>query len=517
MTLLSNLSYAPTELSFGTSGLRGLVSEMTDLECYINVSGFLTYLRDTQNLQAGNCVFFAGDLRDSTPRITQAVQQAIADQGYEPRYYGCIPTPAIAYYALQQTTACIMVTGSHIPADRNGIKFYKHDGEILKQDETAIKAAVAKMRQTIYTVDSDTSQFTPEGSLKRPVQLLEIDAAASTAYTERYTSVFDKTTLADTQLVFYQHSAVGRDLIVDILRALGAEVITVGRSDIFVPIDSENVTHGDQSYFKTLAATYPAAFAILSTDGDSDRPFVIDEIGNFHRGDVLGAVVATWCQADFAAVPISSSDAVDSYLTSQHIDFRHTRIGSPYVIDAMQQAAQSGVKRVVGWEVNGGFLLGSRLALAGPRLLEALPTRDALLPMVVCLIQAIDQSKKLSELFAELPQRYTQAGLIDNFPVSASRALIERYAINDDTVRQDLSKYFTTALGYGNVVGINSLDGIRISFDNGDIAHIRPSGNAPQLRIYSVSDSQARADEIVAQALSEPSGIFRLMASDINQ
>ena len=46
-------------------------------------------------------------------------------------------------------------------------------------------------------------------------------------------------------------------------------------------------------------------------------------------------------------------------------------------------------------------------------------------------------------------------------------------------------------------------------FDNGEIAHLRPSGNAPQLRIYSVADSQERAAEIVALAIAEPNGIFR--------
>jgi phosphomannomutase len=49
---------------------------------------------------------------------------------------------------------------------------------------------------------------------------------------------------------------------------------------------------------------------------------------------------------------------------------------------------------------------------------------------------------------------------------------------------------------------------VRIWFDNGDIAHVRPSGNAPQLRIYANSDTQARADRIVALALQQPDGIL---------
>ena len=39
---------------------------------------------------------------------------------------------------------------------------------------------------------------------------------------------------------------------------------------------------------------------------------------------------------------------------------------------------------------------------------------------------------------------------------------------------------------------------MRLFFAGGDVAHLRPSGNAPQLRIYANADTQQRADEIVA-------------------
>jgi phosphomannomutase len=72
-----------------------------------------------------------------------------------------------------------------------------------------------------------------------------------------------------------------------------------------------------------------------------------------------------------------------------------------------------------------------------------------------------------------------------------------------------LEQFFTPELGFGPIMRLNVLDGVRIYFANGDVAHIRPSGNAPQLRIYANSDSQARADQIVALALREPDGIVR--------
>ena len=74
-----------------------------------------------------------------------------------------------------------------------------------------------------------------------------------------------------------------------------------------------------------------------------------------------------------------------------------------------------------------------------------------------------------------------------------------------------LASFFTPAFGFDEIVRINVLDGVRVYFHNGDVAHVRPSGNAPQLRIYANSDSQARADQIVALGLREPDGILRLM------
>ena len=36
-TLLSQLNYTPKELQFGTSGRRGLIVDLTQLEIYVNV------------------------------------------------------------------------------------------------------------------------------------------------------------------------------------------------------------------------------------------------------------------------------------------------------------------------------------------------------------------------------------------------------------------------------------------------------------------------------------------------
>lgn len=511
-TIRESLNYQPVELGFGTSGLRALASDMTDLECYINTCGFLRFLQQADRLPLHTTIYLAGDLRSSTPRILRAVHAAVEANGCQTVYCGLIPTPALAYYAGLQGAPCIMVTGSHIPEDRNGIKFYKTEGEVLKEDELAIKESVAAVRAEVYA--SEASAFTPEGTLTQPPTLPVEAPAATQAYCKRYTNVFGGHLLTGKKVVVYQHSAVGRDIMVQILASLGADVVPVGRSKTFVPIDTENVTPDDQAYFHVLAKQHPDAFAIVSTDGDGDRPFVIDQTGLFHRGDVLGAVVADWLDADFAALPISASDAVDTHLAERKVKWQHTKIGSPYVIVVMEEALRAGYTRVVGWEVNGGFLTGNDLTIGG-HVLTALATRDAMLPIIGALAAARQAATPLDILFTALPQRFTQAGLINDFATETSQKLVQHFAQDTPQVRTELAAFFTKKLGFGHITRINSLDGIRIYFDNGDIAHMRPSGNAPQLRMYSVAATQKRADDIVQMALAEPDGIFRRMQRDL--
>lgn len=503
----------PTALKFGTSGLRGLVSDITDLEAYINTSGFLDFLGGESRTVA-----IAGDLRPSTDRILGAVARAILDAGARVDYLGKIPTPALTHYALERNLPSVMVTGSHIPFDRNGIKFNKPEGEVLKEDEPKILKAVARVRDEEYRRSRDESPFDDdgmiEGELCRP--LPPVNQEGTEAYLRRYLDFFPPSGLRGKRIIVFQHSAVGRRLLVEILTRLGATVIPTRSSDEFVPIDTEDITAERLVELQEMADAESdgahAPDAIVSTDGDSDRPLVagLDADGKvrFFGGDLLGIVVARYLGADAAVVPVSVNDAVDRALQN----VTKTKIGSPYVVDGMRRAKGD---VVVGWEANGGFLTGSVIERDG-RFLQPLPTRDAVLPILCALYASAEKKCSLAELFAELPPRFSKAGLLDDVSRDASLEILERFTPREPgelaPITAELSKVFTSSLGFDAITDIDTTDGLRIFFANGDVAHIRPSGNAPQLRIYAVADTEARAEEIVALALREPNGILRSLA-----
>jgi phosphomannomutase len=183
-----------------------------------------------------------------------------------------------------------------------------------------------------------------------------------------------------------------------------------------------------------------------------------------------------------------------------------TRIGSPFVIAGMGQARAKGRRAVCGWEANGGFLTGSDFVRDG-RTLTALPTRDAILPLLAVLRMSVENGKAVVDLFAELPQRFSRAALLKNYPREKSRQIIDRYSGAEAGAQ--LEKVFSAGRGFSPIARVDSTDGVRVYFRNGDVAHFRPSGNADEFRIYAVADTQQRADEIVAMGVAEPDGLLR--------
>ena len=131
----------------------------------------------------------------------------------------------------------------------------------------------------------------------------------------------------------------------------------------------------------------------MSTDGDGDRPLLTDETGAVIRGDALGVISAIFLNADVVVTPVSSNPGIEERLGLHVV---RTRIGSPYVLAGMAAAARDH-SRVVGFEANGGLLLGSRLEIGGATL-DALPTRDSVLPMLCAFAAAFEANVPLSKL-----------------------------------------------------------------------------------------------------------------------
>lgn len=462
-----------SNLKFGTSGLRGLVEELNDDVCQRYTIAFLNFMRQCHIIPKNGTLLVGRDLRMSSLRIANAVMAAAISQGYKVKNYGKLPTPALALSALQEKSPAIMVTGSHIPENRNGLKFYRPDGEISKFDEQGI------LNNLPDKIDEKEFEILPYSAL-----------TALDRYRQRAFSILPFASLSSMRIGVYQHSSIARDILVDIISELGADVIPLERAESFIAIDTEALSEFDRKLAKKLVKKYNLD-AFISTDGDGDRPLLADNDGNFLRGDIIGMLTAKFLNADAVVTPVTSTSLVETSKWFSHV--YRCKVGSPYVIADMAEAEQDGSSMIVGFEANGGVLLGSDAALENG-VLSALPTRDALLPILCVLGMAQMNNVPINALCEGLPLRYTASARLQDIPNEKTNYFLTR--LSNGVERISFFKPF------GSVKTWDGIDGLRTLLENGDIIHFRASGNAPELRCYSEAANQQRADFLVKEALA---------------
>lgn len=454
---------AESSLKFGTSGLRGLAVELEGQAARRYTAAFLRHL-DAIESSGTTHVFLGHDFRPSSRAILKDCAIAIKQAGLEAVDCGALPTPALALHAIARGGAAIMITGSHIPADRNGLKFYSAKGEISKADEKGI-------------VEHLTSENIPA------CEVSPSDEAdkASERYFERFAGFLAPNALTGKRIGVFEHSTVARDLLGSILRHFGAETVSLGRIEGFVPVDTEAFTDPVFSPIPGWIAEHRLD-AVVSADGDGDRPLLVGEKGQFIRGDVLGLLSARHLHADSVVTPVTSNSAIEALDFFEHV--HRTRVGSPYVVEAMDGAAGA----AIGFEANGGTFVGQGVNANG-RLLEPLATRDAVLPILCALGECALHNLALSELVASLPLKHALADRLQNVASARTSRFLTNLRDESEAVR---------LFGSLGISRRAEIDGLQFWTETGDMVHFRASGNAPELRCYVEATSPEAARDLLA-------------------
>ncbi len=286
------MSDAASSLKFGTSGLRGLAVDLEGQAARRYCAAFLRHLEQSGQAEHKR-VYLGRDFRPSSPVVLNDCAIAIESAGLEPVDCGTLPTPALALYAMASGSPSIMITGSHIPADRNGLKFYTAAGEISKSDEAGILACL-----------------TPDDLADRVVAPVDEAAAAAERYIARYLDQLPPRALKGMRIGVFEHSTVARDLLGKIIGHFGAELVSLGRIEGFVPVDTEAFS---DKVFEPLPnwIREHELDAVVSADGDGDRPLLMDGKATFVRGDTLGLIAARFLGAQTVVTPVTSNSAIE--------------------------------------------------------------------------------------------------------------------------------------------------------------------------------------------------------------
>lgn len=385
-------------LKFGTDGVRGPASELTD--------ALATALGTAAARVLGSDRFVVGrDTRWSGPGIEDALCRGIRAAGIGVDVLGVVPTPAVALLSAQEGAAGAMISASHNPFADNGVKFFAPGG--LKLTDAVEGELEAELEQIL--AESTRSGGSAGAGPGEPDGVAPPPHPGPAVFRPQSEGLGRIGTYLD----LVQGSTGGRDLagitvVIDcangsaslvaptVLTRMGATV-TVLNADP----DGTNINHGcGSTHPDSLRAAVVAAGADLGLafDGDADRVLAVDERGELVDGDELIALCAIDLRDrgelthDTVVVTVMTNLGFHLGMARQGITVAQTQVGDRYVLEALEA---------------GGFVLGGEQS--GHVIFRRLATTgDGLLTGVQLLDQLNRSGRPLSELVADAMRRLPQ-------------------------------------------------------------------------------------------------------------
>jgi phosphomannomutase/phosphoglucomutase len=440
-----------SETIFRAYDIRGIVGETltADIVQVIGRSiGSEAIERGVKTL----CVGFDG--RHSSPELADALGSGIMSSGCDVVNIGAVPTPVL-YFATHElgTGSGVMVTGSHNPANYNGLK-------IMLGGETLSGDAIQRLLQRIQTGDLASGQGSQSSQDVRR------------AYLDRI--VGDIAVAAPLKVVLDAGNGIAGELAPILVEELGCEVVP-----LYCEVDGDFPNHhpdpGKPENLEDLIAAVKSEKADLGLafDGDGDRLGVVTNTGKIIWPDRLMML--------FARDVVSRNPGADvlyDVKCSRRLAGVITEAGGRPIMwktgHSLMKAKMKETGALLAGEMSGHIFFGERWLgfddglYAAARLLEILGIED----------------RDSSEVFEEFPEDISTPELNVEVTEQTKFAIIEQLGEKGD-------------FGDGNV---STIDGIRVEFTDG-WGLCRASNTTPML----VLRFEAESDE----ALERIKNVFR--------
>lgn len=289
------------------------------------------------------------DSRLSGSYLAQAVALGLVSKGNKVYQCGIATTPAMFMTTIDpvlQADGAVMVTASHLPFNRNGLKFFTKDGGLNKEDITAI----LELAETIET------DFTPGG------QAVDYDFLPS--YSQNILKIIRAKTGSDqpltgARIVVDAGNGAGGFFVDQVLKPLGAE--TTGSQylepDGNFPNHVPNPEDAVAIEHITKAVLDNQANLGIIFDTDVDRAAIIDEQGQAINRNGFIAFIASMLLADYPGSTIVT-DSITSTGLTEYVESRggkHHRFKRGYknVINEAIRLNNEGIETHLAMETSG--------------------------------------------------------------------------------------------------------------------------------------------------------------------
>jgi len=433
---------------FGTDGIRGKVGEspMT-IDFAMRLASSIAKVM-TPN---GGKVAIGKDTRISGYMFESALESAFVAHGLEVILLGPLPSPAIAYYTIQNKCDFgIVISASHNSYEYNGIKIINHLGEKIDREIESI--IESKLSDTPITQTAETL-----GKAK-------ISNTSRKLYISLLMSVFDNVEyhlpLKGFKIVVDASNGAAYKIAPQVLLDLGADVIPIACSPNGKNINLDCGSTHPETLRKTVVAT--DSNLGIALDGDADRILIVDEKGGILDGDQILYILAN-ANANNKSFnnkvvgTITTNSGLEVKLNDLNIDLYRSEVGDKNVYSMMKKTGA-----IIGGE-SSGHIINT----------EYSPTGDALLTALLIIKESIVKKSAISDLVTGL----------ELLPV-----------INENIDIEDLENITDDFLaGLANKVNNENTDGRVI---------IRASGTEPLIRISIENNDQIASERILESIIN---------------
>lgn len=378
-------------------------------------------------------VIISRDNKDSSEKLKEPLIKGLRSTGVDVLDSGQGPTDYAAFSGRENAAVSVQVTSSHLPLKFNGFKMMYPEGNgFVNEDLNKVKDL---FRQKEFRKGKGSFRNIEPEMKKAYVEKLEEKAS------ELGKPGIDKKIVVDTL------GGASKDILPDILRDMGAEVIDIADEKEKEPYrDPPNPKPENLKELEEKVKEENADLG-LATDMDADRVTVYRD--GFLSGDEVFGLMAQAVEDDLVA-SIDASGSIEELQEEEGREIFYTRVGDPFV---MRTAIEEDVG--LAGEPNGHYSI-----------LDFVPYNSGTLTALIMAGLDIDEG------IEELPD-YS----------------VEKFSFRTQEKEEDMEKIKKAVEKEYGV--ISEVDGVKFETENCDVL-VRPSGTSPKIRV--IVESKNRDD-----------------------
>lgn len=449
--------------------------------------GFLYWLTAKTGKEAASLTISVGrDPRLSGSDLVDAFCQALVPYGCRILNAGLASTPAMFMSTIFEEYKCdgaVMVTASHLPFNRNGLKFFACDGGLDKGDITDI----------ITFAESDSILNSIRG--RQPGEVEEIPLL-DTYSAHLRNLIIDGSGLGEKPLTGMKitvdaGNGSGGFFAAKVLEPLGADI----SSSQFLEPDGNFPNHApnpeDKKAMDAICARVKEAKSDLGLifDTDVDRSSAVDENGREINRNGIVAMAAALIAEDNPGTTVVTDSITSNQLTTfleKELGLTHLRFKRGYknVINKSIELNREGVDSQLAIETSGhaaykeNYFLDDGAYLATKIVIKAAKLHQA--------------GQGISTLISSMEAPAESAEI--RFPI-----LAEDFASYGDQIIEDLQTLVASGQVKGAALAEPNYEGVRVSFDTPSLKGwllLRKSLHDPIMPLNIESDVAGGLEEI---------------------